>query len=123
MAAILPSVPRRPKPPYGQSDGVVRFESAHLDWVASELVVPRSGHSVQRNPIAIEEVRRILVEHADQVCDDDNVACPRRLQPRPPDDRFAAEPATIGLDAPDGDAESIADPGVDDSSGADDPAD
>ena len=111
-------------PPYGQTDGVVRYDSAHLDWVASELVVPRSGHSVQRNPIAIEEVRRILVEHADQVCDDDAVACPRRLEPRPPGDRFAAEPATVELDVPEGERETLplAEPGADDSSGADDPA-
>lgn len=112
-------------PPYGQTDGVVRYDSAHLDWVASELVVPRSGHSVQRNPIAIEEVRRILVEHADQVCDDDAVACPRRLESRPPGDRFAAEPATVELDVPEGERETLplAEPGADDSSGADDPAD
>lgn len=67
-------------PPYGQSDGVVTYESAHLDWVDSALVVPRSGHSVQHNPIAIEEVRRILVEHADRVCAASGVACPA---PRP----------------------------------------
>ena len=63
-------------PPAGQSDGVVDYESASLDWVESELVIPRSGHSVQGNPLAIEEVRRILVEHADQVCAQDGVACP-----------------------------------------------
>ena len=45
------------------TDGVVAFESAHLDGMASELVVT-SGHSVQQNPEAIEEVRRILLEHA-----------------------------------------------------------
>ena len=45
-------------------DGVVRYPSAHLDGVASELVVHHSGHSVQEQPAAIEEVRRILLEHA-----------------------------------------------------------
>jgi pimeloyl-ACP methyl ester carboxylesterase len=45
------------------TDGVVAYESAHLDGMASELVVT-SDHSVQGNPEAIEEVRRILVEHA-----------------------------------------------------------
>jgi len=75
-------------PPDGQSDGVVQFESAHLDWAESELVIPRSGHSVQRNPLAIEEVRRILVEHADRVCQAEGVACPpspapRRAEPEP----------------------------------------
>jgi len=44
------------------SDGVVAYKSAHLDGVASELVV-RSGHSMQGEPATIEEVRRILYEH------------------------------------------------------------
>jgi hypothetical protein len=43
-------------------DGVVRYESAHIDGVESELVV-QSGHSVQANPAAINEVRRILLLH------------------------------------------------------------
>lgn len=43
-------------------DGVVTYESAHIMGAASELVV-RSGHSVQANPHAIREVRRILLEH------------------------------------------------------------
>ena len=87
-------------PPDGQSDGVVRYESAHLDWVASELVVPRSGHSVQRNPIAIEEVRRILVEHADQVCDESQVACETRPATSGRSGRFAVEPQAVELEAP-----------------------
>jgi pimeloyl-ACP methyl ester carboxylesterase len=62
-------------PPDGQSDGFVRYESAHLDGVESELIIPRSGHSVQSNPLAIEEVRRILAEHADEVCRESHVAC------------------------------------------------
>ena len=45
-----------------ESDGVVRYPSAHLDGVASELVVRHSGHSVQERPEAIQEVRRILLE-------------------------------------------------------------
>jgi len=44
-------------------DGVVRYRSAHLEAADSELIV-RSGHSVQGNPEAIEEIRRILLEHA-----------------------------------------------------------
>mgnify|MGYP001178299697 CR=1 FL=1 len=44
-------------------DGVVRYNSAHLDDAESELVV-RSGHSTQSNPHAIEEIRKILYEHA-----------------------------------------------------------
>jgi pimeloyl-ACP methyl ester carboxylesterase len=41
-------------------DGVVEYSSAHIEEVESELVV-RSGHSVQSNPKAVAEVRRILL--------------------------------------------------------------
>jgi pimeloyl-ACP methyl ester carboxylesterase len=44
-------------------DGVVKYVSAHIDGVASEKVV-RSSHSVQGNPETIQEVKRILIEHA-----------------------------------------------------------
>ena len=40
---------------------VVAYSSAHIDGVASELVV-HSGHSAQESPLGIEEVRRILAE-------------------------------------------------------------
>jgi len=50
-------------PPEKGNDGVVRYPSAHLEGVESELVV-RSAHSCQSNPHTIEEVRRILYEHA-----------------------------------------------------------
>ena len=51
------------KPPAEEgSDGVVSYQSAHLDGVDSELVVI-SGHSSQSNPIVVEEIRRILIEH------------------------------------------------------------
>jgi hypothetical protein len=43
-------------------DGVVKYESAHIEGVESELVV-RWGHSVQGHPKAVGEVRRILLEH------------------------------------------------------------
>jgi pimeloyl-ACP methyl ester carboxylesterase len=43
-------------------DGLVRYSSAHVDYVESELVV-RGPHSCQNMPPAIEEVRRILHEH------------------------------------------------------------
>jgi hypothetical protein len=46
----------------GKTDGVVAYESAHIDGVASEKVV-RSSHSTQSHPETIEEVRRILTEH------------------------------------------------------------
>ena len=44
-------------------DGVVKYVSAHIDGVASEKIV-HSSHSVQGNPEAIQEVKRILIEHA-----------------------------------------------------------
>jgi triacylglycerol esterase/lipase EstA (alpha/beta hydrolase family) len=46
----------------GKTDGVVAYESAHIDGVASEKVV-RSGHSTQSHPETIMEMRRILREH------------------------------------------------------------
>jgi pimeloyl-ACP methyl ester carboxylesterase len=49
-------------PPEQGDDGVVRYSSAHIEPVDSEIVV-RSPHSVQSHPEAIEEVRRILREH------------------------------------------------------------
>ena len=42
------------------SDGVVRYSSAHIAGVESELVV-HSGHSTQSNAATIAEVRRILL--------------------------------------------------------------
>ena len=50
-------------PPEDGGDGVVKYKSAHIDGVASEKII-RSGHSVQGNPEAIQEVKRILTEHA-----------------------------------------------------------
>jgi pimeloyl-ACP methyl ester carboxylesterase len=44
-------------------DGVVKYSSAHITPVESELVV-KSNHSTQGNPHTIEEVRRILRLHA-----------------------------------------------------------
>lgn len=46
----------------GGTDGIVPYASSHLDGVTSELIV-KSGHSVQQNPLAIQEMRRILLEH------------------------------------------------------------
>jgi pimeloyl-ACP methyl ester carboxylesterase len=44
-------------------DGVVKYSSAHITPVESELIV-KSNHSTQGNPRTIEEVRRILRLHA-----------------------------------------------------------
>ena len=51
-------------PPRG-GDGVVKYSSAHVDYVESELIV-RSFHTCLDKPQTIEEVRRILYEHLEQ---------------------------------------------------------
>jgi pimeloyl-ACP methyl ester carboxylesterase len=43
-------------------DGVVAYQSAHVDYVESELIV-HSPHCCLNQPAAIEEVRRILLQH------------------------------------------------------------
>ena len=43
-------------------DGLVAYDSAHVNYVESEFIV-RSFHSCQDKPPTIEEVRRILHEH------------------------------------------------------------
>jgi pimeloyl-ACP methyl ester carboxylesterase len=52
-------------PPEEGGDGVVKYSSAHIDGVESELIV-RSSHSTQANPNTINEVKRILIENATQ---------------------------------------------------------
>jgi pimeloyl-ACP methyl ester carboxylesterase len=52
-------------PPAG-GDGVVKYSSAHVEYVESELIV-RSFHTCLEKPAAIEEVRRILYEHLEQL--------------------------------------------------------
>jgi len=46
------------------SDGVVKYESAHIDGVESELVVHSPHSGMQAAPATIEEMRRILLEHS-----------------------------------------------------------
>ena len=58
-------IPVKTEPKEAADDGVVRYESAHIEPVESELVIFPSGHSTQATPQAIEEVRRILYVHAD----------------------------------------------------------
>lgn len=49
-------------------DGVVAYRSAHIDEAVSEKVV-RWNHSCQDQPEVIEEIRRILLLHADAADD------------------------------------------------------
>lgn len=54
----------------GGTDTVVTYESAHLEGAASEKII-QSTHSVQRHPLAILELQRILRLHLETV-DRDN---------------------------------------------------
>jgi hypothetical protein len=47
-------------------DGLVSYQSAHVDYVESEFIV-RSYHSCLNQPAAIEEVRRIMHRHLDEL--------------------------------------------------------
>ena len=80
-------------PPDGQSDGVVRYESAHLEGVDSEKIVYHSEHSTQGTPQAILEVKRILLEQLDGVSE---------APPEPQDEgpRASREPQDEGPGAP-----------------------
>jgi len=49
------------------SDGVLTFESAHLDNVVSEIAVPSDHVNIHRAPRTVLEVQRILFEHLDDV--------------------------------------------------------
>jgi pimeloyl-ACP methyl ester carboxylesterase len=58
------------QPPNG-ADGAVKYTSAHVDYAESEFIV-RSGHSCQGNPLTIEEVRRILIKHLNDLSPDEH---------------------------------------------------
>jgi pimeloyl-ACP methyl ester carboxylesterase len=58
------------QPPNG-ADGVVKYTSAHVDYAESEFIV-HSGHSCQGNPLAIEEFRRILIKHLNDLSQDEH---------------------------------------------------
>ncbi len=47
-----------------EGDGVVPVSSAHLGGVDSEILVPADHMHVHHHPLAVREVRRILLEHA-----------------------------------------------------------
>ena len=47
-------------------DGLVSYQSAHVEYAESECIV-RSFHTCLDQPAVIEEVRRILYEHLDQL--------------------------------------------------------
>jgi pimeloyl-ACP methyl ester carboxylesterase len=45
------------------SDGVVSYRSAHVQDVESELIVPTDHMSIHMHPLAVLEVRRVLLKH------------------------------------------------------------
>jgi pimeloyl-ACP methyl ester carboxylesterase len=49
----------------GSSDGIVPYESSHIDFAVSERLV-HSGHPAQQHPDAIDEVKRILLLHLEE---------------------------------------------------------
>lgn len=49
-----------------EADGVVKYSSAHIEPVDSEKVICPSSHSTQSNPETVDEVRRILLLHAQE---------------------------------------------------------
>ena len=53
----------RDPPRAGVTDGIVPYSSSHLEGAGSELLI-RGSHLCLSNPAVIEEVRRILREHA-----------------------------------------------------------
>jgi pimeloyl-ACP methyl ester carboxylesterase len=60
---------------YREGDGVVPYPSAHLEGTQSELVVEADHFHVHHHPMAILEMRRILLEHLQEV-DRSNVIVP-----------------------------------------------
>jgi hypothetical protein len=72
ILAALGRVPIDPKVPYHSiiplifgvtgTDGVVLYNSSHLNGAASELIVA-GNHSSQQKPEVTRELRRILLEH------------------------------------------------------------
>jgi hypothetical protein len=64
----------------GRGDGVIAFESAHVDDVASEVTVTSDHVNVHRHPRAVLEVARILVEHLDQLRAETRARSPQPVQ-------------------------------------------
>jgi pimeloyl-ACP methyl ester carboxylesterase len=65
----------------GRGDGVVSFESAHLDDAESEIVVPADHLTVHSHPRTVLEVRRILLEHLAAMDREQKIDPLKRVQP------------------------------------------
>ncbi len=57
-----------------RDDGVVDYESARIDDAVSEVVVASEHQTIHRSPKAILEVRRVLLEHLNDVREEYRVA-------------------------------------------------
>lgn len=76
----------------GRGDGVVDFDSAHMDDVESEVIVDADHTKIHMTPKAIFEVRRILLEHVKSIDSQDRVAIqPEVLQSTPVQPVFREE--------------------------------
>lgn len=64
----------------GRGDGVVPYDSAHLDNVESEIVVNADHLHVHRHPIAVLEVRRVLLAHLQAIYHEPSPRMPRVYQ-------------------------------------------
>lgn len=64
-----------------RGDGVVTYDSAHVEDAASEVTVPADHVTVHRHPLAIREVRRILREHQAVVLAEWSAADNQRVLP------------------------------------------
>ncbi|MCS7239369.1 MAG: alpha/beta fold hydrolase [Thermoguttaceae bacterium] len=49
------------------SDGVVSYASAHLEGADSEVIVPADHLTIHAHPLAVQEVRRILLDHLEEL--------------------------------------------------------
>ncbi|MCA9158692.1 MAG: alpha/beta fold hydrolase, partial [Planctomycetales bacterium] len=82
-------------------DGVVTYDSAHMDDAVSEVIVPAEHQNIHRNPKAILEVRRILLEHLEDVRDEYRMAqrqnAPQVATSNPPKAQLTDNPTPAKL--------------------------
>ncbi|QDU98713.1 esterase/lipase family protein [Lignipirellula cremea] len=84
----------------GEGDGVVSLVSARLDDVEKEVIVPADHTTVHQHPRSILEVRRILLDHLDDMQAERPAAAWARQQPTgvPPGSPYRpASPASTHL--------------------------
>lgn len=75
-----------------RGDGVVSAESAHLDIAVSEITVDADHMSVHRHPQSVLEVRRVLIEHLDDVNLNNTPQVRRAFELATPEQRHSHQP-------------------------------